>query len=59
LPESDGGRADETKAGADAEGKGNIQALVEMDHRMGQLEKIVGSSTTALDEVRFIRVPVT
>jgi nuclear migration protein JNM1 len=56
LPESDGGRADETKAGADVEAKGNVQALVEMDHRMGQLEKIVGSSTTALDEVRYIPV---
>lgn len=30
----------------------DVRSVVEMDRRVGELEKLVGSSTTALDEVR-------
>lgn len=31
----------------------NVRSVVEMDRRVGELEKLVGSSSTALDEVRL------
>jgi hypothetical protein len=36
----------------DHSGKSEIQNIVEMDRRVGELEKLVGSSSTTLDEVR-------
>lgn len=35
----------------DASVKSEMQVMVEIDQRVGELERIVGSSTTALDEV--------
>ncbi|KAJ6475227.1 Dynamitin-domain-containing protein [Mycena vitilis] len=37
-------------SGADETGKPNVRSIVEMDRRVGELEKLVGSSTAALDE---------
>ncbi|KAJ7622826.1 Dynamitin-domain-containing protein [Mycena polygramma] len=37
-------------SGADESGKPNVRSIVEMDRRVGELEKLVGSSTAALDE---------
>ncbi|KAJ7502753.1 Dynamitin-domain-containing protein [Mycena galericulata] len=34
----------------DESGKPNVRSIVEMDRRVGELEKLVGSSTAALDE---------
>jgi nuclear migration protein JNM1 len=36
---------------ADETGPSNVRSIVEMDRRVGELEKLVGSSTAALDEV--------
>jgi nuclear migration protein JNM1 len=35
----------------DENGKPNVRSIVEMDRRVGELEKLVGSSTAPLDEV--------
>ncbi|KAJ7497146.1 Dynamitin-domain-containing protein [Mycena latifolia] len=37
-------------AAPDEGGKPNVRSIVEMDRRVGELEKLVGSSTAALDE---------
>lgn len=34
-------------------GAPDVRSVVEMDRRVGELEKLVGSSSTALDEVRY------
>lgn len=37
----------------DVSNKPAVQNIVEMDRRVGELERLIGSSTTALDEVRL------
>ncbi|KAJ6565719.1 Dynamitin-domain-containing protein [Mycena sp. CBHHK59/15] len=39
-----------SSATTDEPGKPNVRSIVEMDRRVGELEKLVGSSTAALDE---------
>lgn len=58
----DGGRpglpdanpTDSTSAGKRAERQVNPQDLAELDERVGELEAMVGSSTTSLDEVGYV-----
>jgi len=40
----------------DITAKSEMQVIVEVDQRVGELERIVGSSSTTLDEVRIISV---
>jgi nuclear migration protein JNM1 len=44
----------ESKILLDTAAKSEIQVMVEIDQRVGELERIVGSSSTALDEVRSV-----
>lgn len=46
-------KADEEK-GKQEEAKGETRDMAQMDHRLGELEKIIGSSSTTLDEVRSV-----
>ncbi|KAG5646285.1 hypothetical protein DXG03_003881 [Asterophora parasitica] len=51
----------EEKKGADAvrdKGKPEARTIVEMDQRVGELEKLVGSSTAALDETSPLTPPL-
>ncbi|KAJ7782999.1 Dynamitin-domain-containing protein [Mycena metata] len=43
---------------ADDNGKPNVRSIVEMDRRVGELEKLVGSSTAALDESSPLTPPL-
>ncbi|KAF8210089.1 Dynamitin-domain-containing protein [Mycena galopus ATCC 62051] len=43
---------------ADDGGKPNVRSIVEMDRRVGELEKLVGSSTAALDESSPLPTPL-
>ncbi len=47
------GRGDEVK------GRGDVRDIAEMDKRVGELEKIIGSSNTALDEVSDCSISIT
>lgn len=44
-------KEDSKKEKEDHSGKSELQNIVEMDRRVGELEKLVGSSSTTLDEV--------
>ncbi|KAJ7045379.1 Dynamitin-domain-containing protein [Mycena alexandri] len=43
---------------ADDNGKPNVRSIVEMDRRVGELEKLVGSSTATLDESSPLTPPL-
>ncbi|KAJ7346486.1 Dynamitin-domain-containing protein [Mycena albidolilacea] len=43
---------------ADETGPSNVRSIVEMDRRVGELEKLVGSSTAALDESSPLPTPL-
>ncbi|KAK7057297.1 Dynamitin-domain-containing protein [Favolaschia claudopus] len=45
-------------APAEESGKPNVRNIVEMDRRVGELEKLVGSSTAALDESSPLPTPL-
>jgi len=54
----DGGKVDDVQKESEGKKKDSekgktpdIRSVVEMDRRVGELEKLVGSSSTALDEV--------
>ncbi|KAJ7262305.1 Dynamitin-domain-containing protein [Mycena haematopus] len=46
------------RSGADESGKPNVRSIVEMDRRVGELEKLVGSSTATLDESSPLPTPL-
>ncbi|KAF7376038.1 hypothetical protein MSAN_00018600 [Mycena sanguinolenta] len=47
-----------TPSGTDESEKPNVRNIVEMDRRVGELEKLVGSSTAALDESSPLPTPL-
>lgn len=53
LQENEKGVQKETGAKKSEKGDGpDVRSVIEMDRRVGELEKLVGSSSTALDEVK-------
>jgi len=51
LPEAN--PTDSTSVGKGAEREVSPQDLAELDERVGELESVIGSSTTSLDEVGY------
>jgi nuclear migration protein JNM1 len=55
----DAGPTDSTSAAKKAERLVSTQDLAELDERVGELESVIGSSTTSLDEVCTLNSPDT
>ena len=56
---TDANQADLTPASKKPEGQANSQDLAKLDERVGELESVIGSSTTSLDEVGTPKFPGT